>query len=1042
MNYMNKIRKFSLYISALFLLSCLLFIVVERASAQEVTDPPGSNNTIAQTNSTNTFTFNGTYPAATIASGFPQGFGVSISYETTSGFGSNVNAQSGSIPVVSTASDGTIPNNFATQVVNGGLNIPVPTTLCGGFANYCDYTLDSQQSIKITGPKNGGGDFVGPLINGQPSILSDITINCPSQSVIITMNPLDYNGNIPIPQGLGDCDIAYNFIEETIPSGPTQDPTNYSDWGVAPSTLSFTGIVRDPAPPSKTFTVANTGLKTFYWYAQSNKPWCKIQDLTPGDGNGGDLSPNSVETITVTMDSPEFVGTGVHNCVITVINQWDEDDFATVAVDYTITDPNPLCGPVTNVTPSGTFNGNSVNLDWNGIAGATKYHVRVSDLTDNSYNTDPSKRFEISSGSNCAALGPTFNLYVCEGDVVGKELTSTVINNVPVVAGHDYSYWVHANVGGTLCQSAGTNFRPSGSPSVDLYVSAPSANFPVAESGGPITITYGNSVKLRTDINNADWCLFPGFGNSTADAQYNTNGLTQETTTYTITCGNNYGGVVEDSVTVKVPPPPTNLVATCVNSTTVNTTWTDPTGGWPGDEYYYRMYDDTLYDPPIASANYLYRDAITGNSRNVTVVSGNTYQWWIHTKDANGNFSTSANGSSFSCSVPSPVTNPTLSLASCPSRNVVVNWTASAGANGGTTHNIYRNTSNTIPGSVYDTVGNVTTYTDTTTSVGQTYWYWIEVVGNGVKTAAGSITVTSCPPTSPLTFNGSVPSGAANCGKVDLSWSQVASATGYYVYRYGSDDFSSATNIANKTPNTTLTHQDTGRDGRFYYWLTAYNGAGESSPRAMSPAFVDVEGCDSNLSGSDKDITRHNGVNLTTNPGSCNGYQAPPSAESFKIGDTVRFRITLCNSSTVTDATDLQIVDTLTNLEQVNSGSGTSVASWNMTYTGGTTPAIAISGTLPNQILTITNLGTVPKGTSSSNPGTRVLTFEAKIRANASFTASVGRFQNRAVVNYDLQLGNVSGPGGRNGSTDNPRTGLVYFFNDASNPEIKETPPR
>ncbi|GAA4856242.1 hypothetical protein GCM10023310_39250 [Paenibacillus vulneris] len=165
---------------------------------------------------------------------------------------------------------------------------------------------------------------------------------------------------------------------------------------------------------------------------------------------------------------------------------------------------------------------------------------------------------------------------------------------------------------------------------------------------------------------------------------------------------------------------------------------------------------------------------------------------------------------------------------------IALQWNAASGA---TSYHIKRSTVN---GSGYQTVATTTglSYTDTSVTVGTTYYYVITAV-NAAGEGAGSVQVSATPaivvdppvvPAAPTGFTAS-----AGDSKVQLSWGAVSGADSYRVKRSTSaaGPFSElASNIAAATHTDTAVMNGT----TYYYVVTALNAAGESASSAVVSA--------------------------------------------------------------------------------------------------------------------------------------------------------------------------------------------------------------
>jgi len=183
---------------------------------------------------------------------------------------------------------------------------------------------------------------------------------------------------------------------------------------------------------------------------------------------------------------------------------------------------------------------------------------------------------------------------------------------------------------------------------------------------------------------------------------------------------------------------------------------------------------------PSATGYNIYRQGVvapigvtTSTTFTVTgLVNATAYTFTV--KAANGAALSSASSSVVSTPVASAPPAPTGLLATPGNGQVSLSWTAPTGA---TRYQIYRN------GSLVASQAG-TTYTDTGRTNGTAYTYYVVAYKQNSVASSPSATVSATPVAPPL----SAPVGLAatpSDRSVSLSWSAVASATSYEVYRAG-----------------------------------------------------------------------------------------------------------------------------------------------------------------------------------------------------------------------------------------------------------------
>ena len=268
------------------------------------------------------------------------------------------------------------------------------------------------------------------------------------------------------------------------------------------------------------------------------------------------------------------------------------------------------------------------------------------------------------------------------------------------------------------------------------------------------------------------------------------------------------------------------------------------------------------------------------------------------------------------------------------------------------------------------------------------------------------------------------------CSQIRFTWTDNSSdETGFRLYRDTDSDPAGAILITTTAANVqsyTYTPPDT---NPYYYFVSSFNGNGESARIAAANNPVASIACQANLSGSDKDITQVQTLSTGAGPlTACNGeFQGSyvgTTPIKFLTGDVVSFRINICNNnfSSEADATSVVVTDYLSNLEKPTAGWSAKICNPSASCADVNPPE---GGTAPNQTLTF-NVGTVPQGES------RYITFNARI---AAATGPTSRFNNRAEIDY---IKDASGtPGFRPASTP-----WLPYYSSTGVPVRVEKPPQ
>ncbi|MGD0390586.1 MAG: fibronectin type III domain-containing protein [Tepidisphaeraceae bacterium] len=267
--------------------------------------------------------------------------------------------------------------------------------------------------------------------------------------------------------------------------------------------------------------------------------------------------------------------------------------------------------------------------------------------------------------------------------------------------------------------------------------------------------------------------------------------------------------------------PPTGLSATNNLTNEVIVSWNAEAGATT-----YPVYRNTTNNGGTAS----YVGDPTGTSfTDTSVTPGTLYYYWVEADNGAGSISNPAGPVTGEAQLSPPTgLSATIGLAN----EVIVSWNAEAGA---TTYPVYRNTTN--DGSTASYIGDPTgtSFTDTSVTPGTLYYYWVEA-DNG----AGSISNPAGPAEGFADLpapTGLTPTDLSN--GIKLSWTSVAGATSYVIFRNTNPSGSSASNIGS-TSNTTYTDTTAASDTTYYYWVEAANSATGISNFPAGPVSEEV----------------------------------------------------------------------------------------------------------------------------------------------------------------------------------------------------------
>jgi len=231
------------------------------------------------------------------------------------------------------------------------------------------------------------------------------------------------------------------------------------------------------------------------------------------------------------------------------------------------------------------------------------------------------------------------------------------------------------------------------------------------------------------------------------------------------------------------------------------------------------------------NATYVDTNAANGTTYYYVVQSTNTVGTSTNSPESAG---TTPLGS-LATSAPAAPTG--LAIGSSGHQNVVLNWSASAGAN---FYTVYRSTLFDNGGGASNVLGtivlanNVTspTYTDTSPTDGSTYSYYVTATSAGGTSGNSTAAVAVPLPSAPASAPGSLTANFVGTTSVVLNWSPVSGAVGYIIRRATSPG-GPYTFLMSVTETT---YTDSGLDvsTTYYYQVSAVNAAAVSANSSQS----------------------------------------------------------------------------------------------------------------------------------------------------------------------------------------------------------------
>jgi fibronectin type 3 domain-containing protein len=354
---------------------------------------------------------------------------------------------------------------------------------------------------------------------------------------------------------------------------------------------------------------------------------------------------------------------------------------------------------------------------------------------------------------------------------------------------------------------------------------SPTALTAVAASSSEIDLSWtdvstetGYRVERSTD--GTSWTAVATTGRDVTT--YRDKGLNPTTTYYYRVIATNAGGdsPASDvgSATTQTDPPetPTGLIALPASSSEIDLSWIDVS-----TETGYRVErspDGSTGWAAVASTG---QDITTYSDKGLAPTS--TYYYRVYATNAGGDSLTSSVGSATTqTDQPGPPT--ALIAVAASSSEIDLTWTDVSSETG---YRVERSTDGMSWNAVATTGQDITAYSDTGLSATTTYYYRVFATNAGGDSPASDV-VSATTQTAAPSRPSSLTALAASSSEIDVTWSGVASATGYRVER-STDGSSGWVTVATTGPSVT-TYRDTGLSPTttYYYRVFATNAGGDS----------------------------------------------------------------------------------------------------------------------------------------------------------------------------------------------------------------------
>ena len=691
---------------------------------------------------------------------------------------------------------------------------------------------DTQVIISIDGETRDYSGFY--LSNGMDA--EDLTVTYfinldanQQPTAIITGTDFDLNGYVARPgEVLGiDASSSYDSDGDAISYLWASSPDNYAyiddyqaattsltiDAGVANTslllqltvcdssnscstddlTLEISGVV--PSTPSElSVSAASSSSINISWSSVSEATYYQLyRNTTNSSSSASQVYSNSGTSIADTnLDS----GTQYYYWVVAC----NSNGCSTLSSSASATTDGEV--PAVPSSLSASANGSSsMNINWSSVAGAAYYDL-YRNVTD---DFDSASRVDSTNATSTTDTG--------------------------LEAETQYYYWIKA------CNAAGcSNSSPSVTattgeevPDVpsELSVSANDSSSADISWLGVTAATYYELYRNTANNSSSAAQVYVGGNTSITDT-----GLESSTEYYYWVKACNSGGCSDfssfasattDEAAPDAPPAPS---ASASSSSAISISWPSVVSAT-----YYELYRNTSSNS--SSAALIHTNSSTSYTDS-DLDSGTLYYYWLKACNSVGcsDLSTSANATTNEV-VPSAPSS--LSASANSSSSISVNWSSVTGAS---YYELYRNTANnSTSASLVDTYSSTST-TNSGLDSGTQYYYWIRAcnsAGCSGFSASANATTDQEAPTTP-----SAPSASASgSSSISISWSSVAGAAYYELYRNTSNS-SSAASLVYTNSSTSTADSGLASGTQYYYWLKACNDAGCSGFSSSANATTNV----------------------------------------------------------------------------------------------------------------------------------------------------------------------------------------------------------